>query len=273
MVLATRTTEKRVFINKTFWVVQNNLNNSDRVLTFIFEEYKIPHTFIDIVPFSGEVPSVPIPPDHKVIARGSTTMLIGAQKQPWVPGVWLNDNFKPSWYKSSFKENFLNFQGKPCLLDELITNFNSFKSNQLFIRANSDYKELSGEVYTLEEAETLVKKIKSNDFYFGTELEVFMAPLVKIQEEYRLVVVNNQVVDATSYKINGEAVNIKAPESIINFGKSICHLGPAPVYCLDLGVTESNQIGVIECNCFNGSGIYGDYETIILAVDKFVQSI
>lgn len=198
-------------------------------------------------------------------------MMIGAKKQPWIPGVWHNDNFTPSWYQQSFGENFLNHAGKACGLDKITALFAEFKTEKLFIRANSDYKELSGEVYTQAEAETLVAKIKNDDFYFGNDLEVFVAPLVSIKEEYRLVVVNNQVVDAASYKIDGISANITAPDRVVDFGQRICHTGPDQVYCLDIGITEKNTLGVIECNCFNGSGIYGDYEKIVLAVDAFVK--
>jgi hypothetical protein len=97
-----------------------------------------------------------------------------------------------------------------------------------------------------------------------------VAPLVKIIEEYRLIVVNNQVVSGYSYKINGVATYRPAPQEIISFAQTLAHLGPDLVYCLDIGKTNENTLGVIECNCFNGSGIYGDHTNIILNIDNFV---
>lgn len=255
----------------TLWIVQENLNQADRVLCFIFEEHNILNEFIKIVPFSEEVPNVNVPLNTSVIVRGSTTMMIGAKKQNWVPGVWHNDNFKPSVYKRSFQQNFLNHKGTHCNIDKIQEQFEQYDSERLFIRANSDYKELSGEVYTKEEAKELVTKIKNDSYYFGNDLEVFLSPIVDIKEEYRLIVVNGMVVSGFSYKINGVAINIPAPQNVIDFGQNLAHLGPDLVYCLDIGRTSDNDLGVIECNCFNGSGLYGDHENIILSIDSLVK--
>lgn len=254
-----------------FWIVQNNLNNADRVLPFIFDEHKISHTFIDITPFSGQVPDVIVPKNAAIICKGTTTMIVGAKKKPWNPGVWHNDNFKPSWYQDTYKEKFLNYQGIVSDLNNLEKSFISFKQEKLFIRSNTDYKELSGGVYTIEETLALIDERTSNKSYHGSSLEAFISPLIDMKEEYRLVVVNNQVVSGFSYQINGESTHRPAPTDIIQFGQSIANLGPAAVYCLDIGKTSKNTIGVVECNCFNGSNIYGEHESIILAVSNFVK--
>lgn len=253
---------------RTTWVIQENLNRDDKELLPILDKFQIPYQTITIIPFSDSIPDVAA--TGPIIVRGSTTTLKNAEKKGWNPGVWHNENFKPSHYKELFGKDFLNHEGKVVTAEQLVGLSEWSTVQHLFVRPNSDYKEFTGQTMTMRDAKKLVKGIGMNGYPFDANSEFFVAPAIKIESEYRLVVVNGKVVSGTSYRVYGKRKHVSAPDHILGFGQRIA-ASLAEVYCLDIGETREKQLGVVECNCFNASGLYGDIENIVRQVTDFVE--
>lgn len=252
---------------KPLWVIQENLNDDDKDLLPIFEKLDIPYKLIKIIPFSDSIPDVDW--DGPIIARGSTTTLKNTEKKNWKPGVWHNANFKPSVYQKNYGNHFLNRNGQVVLLGE---SDKLWKNEYYFVRPNSDYKEFTGCVKTKREIKKLIRGTKLKFYPFDENLELFVAEAIKIPNEYRFVVVNTKVISGAQYRNNFRLKSSPAPDRITKFAEKMTAIwNPADVYCLDIGVTKDDRIGVIECNCFNASGIYGDdAETIVKEVTNYL---
>lgn len=251
------------------WVIQDNLNNDDKILLPILNKLDIQYTLINIVPFSDNIPDVGY--NGPKIVRGSTTTLKGAEKKGWKPGVWHNENFKPSWYKECFGEDYLNKAGGKVSLLDLPSMWNH--ENHLFVRPDSDYKEFTGGPMTKKEAIKLQRSAKLGQMDFDENFIMFVAPILNVYHEFRFTVVNKKVICGASYRLNKSLRHVDAPDDWMEYAQKLadkCDLDE--VYSLDIGETKDGVRGVVECNCFNASGIYGNAEIIVREVTKFVET-
>jgi len=252
---------------KVLWYIQKNLNSDDKKLVPFLEELNQPYRYFNIVPFIYNIP------DHNyngpVIVRGTTTTLKTAEKKNWKPGVWINDNFKPSYYKYYYNDLFLNKHGFSIKLKEIIKDMEEY----YFVRPNSDYKELTGSVLSNKELLKIKEEAKLGKLNFNDNLTLFIAKPLKIINEARFVIVDNKILSGYYYRYMKKLKNFSAgPDFYDIVEKAIDRWKPADVYCLDIGQTEEGEIGVIECNCFNGSGIYGGYKEIVKGISIFVEN-
>jgi len=254
---------------KPLWVIQENLNNDDQELLPILDRLQIPYKMIQIIPFSDSIPDVEY--DGPIIARGSTTTLRGTEKKSWKPGVWHNDNFKPSVYLENYKHLYLNREGVVCPLNR--TGFHKWDSEHMFVRPNSDYKEFTGGMMTEREIGKIAHGAALKQYPFGPDLELFVAPGLTIMDEARFIVAGGKVISGTFYRFDRSLKREKpATQDFTDFAVKCASLwGPADVYALDIGRTKQNEYGVIECNCFNASGLYGDVERVVREVTDFVE--
>jgi hypothetical protein len=255
------------------WVIQENLNRDDDELLPIMDQEGIAYTRIKIIPFSDSIPDV----EHNgpVIVRGSTTTLRGAEKKAqWKPGVWHNANFKPSVYAENYRELFLNYPGQVAPIGQAaeIAGWNS--KSLKFVRPNSDYKELTGRVMTRRDLRKLAAGVAMGQYPFDSSLELFIAEPKTVIDEARFTIVNRHIVSGYFYRINRSLKRRPAtPEFWEVAADAVAKWeGPDEVYSLDIGLTKAGRMGVIECNCFNASGIYGDNAAIVKAVTSFVEA-
>jgi hypothetical protein len=82
----------------------------------------------------------------------------------------------------------------------------------------------------------------------------------QIGAEYRVVVVNKQVITGSSYKIE-EGV---APDSALTFVNQVAHVwNPTLVYVVDVAETATGY-KIVEYNQFGTSGMYACDQNLIL---------
>ena len=261
----------RILIMKAIWVIQENLNNDDKELLPVLEGLGIGYRLIKIIPFSDSVPEVDY--EGPKIARGSTTTLKGVEKMDWKPGVWHNPNFSTRYYQQTFQRHYANWDGMIFQINELsdkVIEANFADSQHMFVRPNTDYKDFTGTPMTKREIQKLVRNVNSSVFPFPETAEVMIAPICKISDEYRLTVVNGEIVAGYSYRIRGSRrIGVPAPQKVTDFAKEL-PLDLSEVFSLDIGITKDGP-KVVEANCFNASGIYGGHETIVQRVTDFVN--
>lgn len=255
------------------WVIQENLNRDDDELLPIMDQEGIAYTRIKIIPFSDSIPDV----EHQgpIIVRGSTTTLKGAEKKAaWKPGVWHNENFKPSVYSQHYGELFLNYDGYVAPIKDAAESPTWNSRGLRFVRPNSDYKELTGRVMTRKNLRSLAKGVAMGQYPFDSSLELFIASPKTVVDEARFTVVDRHIVSGFFYRMDRRLKRLPAtPEFWATAADAVAKWeGPAEVYSLDIGLTKGGKLGVIECNCFNASGIYGDQAAIVKAVTRFVEA-
>jgi hypothetical protein len=252
------------------WIIQKNLNDDDKKLLPVMDELNIKYQLIEIIPFSDNIPEINY--EGPIIVRGSTTTLKGAEKTSWKPGVWHNENFSPEGYKKIFEHNYINAQGSIHILKDLtpkdLDNIYG-KQQHMFVRPNSDYKEFTGIPMSKRDLKKLTKSMQLGNSLIPENLKVLIAPAISIYYEARMIVVDKQIVSGYSYKVRGGRKYSPATLESKTFAQ-VLPLDLAEVFCLDIGFTCEGY-KVIECNCFNASGIYGDHETIVKKVTDFVR--
>ena len=91
-------------------------------------------------------------------------------------------------------------------------------------------------------------------------------------DEYRMFIVNGQVVSSTKYRLR-TILDKKpnAPSEIVDFANRMAAIwSPEKAYVMDVCKTDQGELKLLELNCFNASGVYAaPIEPIIEAVEFF----
>lgn len=282
------------------WVVQNNLYNEEGYVDFInaLERLQVDYLIVKPVPFTNKLlpadfdsavqdfeqtPEPYIDNNQKIIVCGATSLSRVAKAKGWTPGTYLNDNFDFSVWREGFgAENILNGDavvGKVC--DITIPQHGS-----VFIRPVHDTKAFSGMVVDRHEAVDFLQQlntIEEEEFApVHRNTEIMVSSVKKIYAEYRLFVVNGNVVTGSMYKQGNQVIHDdNVPRDVIIFAHKM--IGewqskvdiriipetrvPAKAFVVDIADTPEGM-KVIEINNINSSGFYGaDVQKIIMAIE------
>lgn len=243
-------------------VFEENINPIREAIVSQGMEYKLVH----YTPSEGLERTLPLfDKDDCVIAYGS----LGFARQikrlaPWIPGVWCNlTKFQCSHYYSHLGKFLLNDTymmvpyGELLRLKEFIFDEGMAINGEVFVRPDSGYKLFTGMVAKYD---TWEKDVEFMGFYdVAPEKLVVIAPPKKIVEEWRLVVVEKQVVAASQYKENG-LVKLRegCPDEVSAFAQKVIAKGWEPdlAYVMDICQLQHGDIRLIELNSFSCSGMY-----------------
>ena len=101
------------------------------------------------------------------------------------------------------------------------------------------------------------------------DVKLLVSPAVQIDAEYRVVVVNKQVITASTYPM----LDAEVPDHVIRSAQVAANIwSPMPVYVLDIAVTDRGN-KIVEYNQFGTSAMYAcDQEKIIQALENYFQS-
>lgn len=247
------------------WLVQTNLGaHQDYVIGIKNGCDRFGHRFVGFkaIPFSGEVPAC----DGKgpTIAYGSVDVITTVYKSGiYSPGVFQNNNFKYSKYVKNLGSNMLNKDGKITTLQYIKDNIEEIRSlyaedNHVFIRPNKDLKEFVGEVVDLDDLTSWIDKIDRKRTLLSPKVKAVIAKPYKINYEWRLFVVDKEIISASRYKKHGklEISSEDVPNEVITFTeKSVRKWAPHAVSVVDICET-GGELYIVEFNCFNSSGFY-----------------
>lgn len=260
------------------WIIQKNLVRSE-VLEQMKNAIKKDGEYFEevkIVPFSLDLPQI-LHNDMFNIVYGSTTFMLNAyENERWKTGVFFDhERFSMSHYVQVWGSNMLNFEGNLIRLDQ-IKEIKSKAETNWFLRPNYDGKEFAGFVDRFEKliewSERICSLKMSN---FNSETLVWISKPHLIQKEWRLFVVDNKIVSAARYMVNGDlAISLNdLPFEMLEFANDrINEFRLHDVYVMDIALCE-NQYKMIECNCFNGTGFYQhDIEKIVFAINHFIRT-
>lgn len=260
------------------WIIQSNLIR-EHVLAEIeaaltaggisFEEVKI-------VPFSDELPEIK-KLDEVNVFYGSTTLIMNAYRHYGVTkGIFYDaPNFNMRTYAERWGERMLNADARFLTFSEIVR-LGLEEDSTWFVRPIEDDKAFSGRLMTVAEIHAFEKELAtSNNPYLTTETIASISAPKAITKEWRLFVVDREMVSACRYTMDGK-LSVDAddlPEEMLRFAEECCSMYvPAEVFVMDIALWEG-QYRIVECNCFNDSGFYQhDIGGIIGRVNDWLYS-
>lgn len=259
------------------WILQKNLTKPEilerikSVLNGIDETWEE----VEVLPFSDEIPEIKNKSSFKII-YGSTTFMLNAFKDEELKeGVFFDPiRFQMSNYVDKWKDKILNADGQLVKFGEL-KKIESEPEKKWFIRPNMDGKEFSGKVETFQELNEWSDKVCQLELpQLNKETDVWISEPKEIKKEWRLFVVDDQIISASRYMNKGELDESEndIPKEMTKFAEErISEYRIEDVYVMDVAQI-GNEYKLIECNCFNGTGFYRhDIERIIQSVNGFVK--
>ena len=267
------------------WVVQDNLfkeHEWDQVIR-TFERFNIPYSVHKVIPFGGGLIPEPEPQHQHVICLGSYSMRHYAKAHGWTPGVF-------DLFEQTFERQLEHWGDLMLNADSQVVPFKDVVLDRpMFIRPVDDSKYFAGQVFEAKEFHDWQHKVCVLGDDYGNSLRgdtlVQVTTPRKIYAEYRMWVVDQQIVSASLYKrgdkviysdqvdrhIHGFANQVlRIKDQVQDITLSTANRGWAPARAFVLDVCETPEgMRIVEINTINAAGFYaGNVQDIILAIDS-----
>ena len=262
--------------NVVKWVIQKTLAGSKILhdLTNAVSKSGAVSELIDLAPFSLELlyENTDV---LKPVIYGSTTFMLLAYKHDYLSsGVFYDeDKFLISEYIRHWGSKVLNNDAIFVTAGEL-ENLEYSNDDLFFVRPNNDNKAFSGTLAKFQDLKEMVNGVLDENPYITRDTELALSSQKTIDKEWRNIIVRGKVVSSCRYRQCGELSvdEYDVPGSMIHFVEVLCGIyTPHDVFVMDVCSCDGNYF-VIECNCFNGSGIYNnDLLKIVSTVNAYVE--
>lgn len=264
-----RSTILREKVFMVTWIMQQNLVKEPQKWYDALEVCGSKWKPVEIIPFADSVPDVDFDTKYAV-AYGSTTMIKNAHKHSnWNPGVFFTPElFRSNVWQEKYGKNMFNSDGYVTTIEKLKDNC----PDEMFIRPNNDLKDFSGSLIDKAGLIRFYDKVSFGGYIFGTDAEVFVAPIKEIHKEWRCFIVDGKVVASSQYKFRSMLMTKEgAPGGVIEFANSMANIwGPEKAYVMDVCEDMDRKLHLVELNCFNASGVY---ECNVVEIIKAVESM
>jgi hypothetical protein len=268
------------------WVVQANLLAEDDVALVKSACERIGAEFepVQVVPFSDALPEFTLD-DRVNIYYGSTTFIARVDEALKFPiGIfYCGTAFQMSNYIAQWGAHMLNADGRETTLRKFHKEEHS-PDSMWFVRPNADDKSFAGEVMTFKEAQDWTEAVILN-----TQIEVdsgrwpalhedtsiMVGPAYHVKKEWRLYVVNGEVVASTQYRENHRLSKKRgAPQEVVEYVHARCKEHQLhKAFVMDIAMC-GDQLFIIECGCINSAGFYhADVDAIVENISKAVKMI
>ncbi len=267
------------------WVLQNNLWHETgwQELRKSVERLNLPMTEVKVIPFVHEIVSEHTdggsdPLQHvrnPVVCVGSTALVKAARKRNWEPGAWYNvDTLRFDVQRRHYGHLMLNYEAVVLPLKNIPKMWENF-----FIRPNEDTKSFAGEVNTWDQFSIWRQQIQVLGECWGKTVNmddlVVMAPIRKLLAEYRLFVVNKEVVTGSRYKMGNKVVyDPLIDDAVLELANEAIELFcPVDAFALDIAMTRDMGPKILEVNCINSAGLYAaDTTKLVHALDELANA-
>jgi hypothetical protein len=258
-------------------VIQNNLGSSGEAERLVTAASAAGATvqLVKVIPFSDELPDVPR--EVPTIFYGAVNFINNVWKSGrWSPAAWYSNNaFSYDNYLARYDTEMLNSDGRILTMEQ----FGLEKHDQdtlFFVRPIRDLKEFAGEIMTFGDYAGWFDGISHGGFTITPDCPILVAEPKRIVEEYRLFVVEGEVVAWTRYKKGDRFARLNVtsdvPSDVLLYGeRQARRYSPAPVFVMDVGYTQDG-LKIIELGSFNSAGLYAAKEAdIVEAIHAYVQ--
>ncbi len=243
------------------------------------ERLEISYSWHKVVPFVGELSPEPVITDpNNVVMFGSYTLWRYAAEHSLNPGVF---KLRPFVGEAAWHPFLLN--GADALFLTLcdIPEKLPDDGKLWFLRPVDDSKEEPGNVKSTTEIIALARKVLKidiNDIPGGSlrhDTELMLTEPVSIQKEWRLWVVQDQIVTYSLYKEGRRVVyRPEIDDDALDFARQLVACNPdyAQAYVLDVCRTLDG-LKMLETNCINAAGFYAaDLAALAAAIEDLSPS-
>lgn len=257
------------------WIIQKTLAGEQtlKALTEAIDDNGSEYQLIEVVPFDTEVRYTPADQARPVI-YGSSTFMFGSLKHPYLKdGVFYDDDtFSMMKYLKHWGSYMLNADGDIVAAGAIGTL--AFEDTDIvFVRPDSDSKSFAGDVYEFGDLKRRFGALDGHNPFLDQDSLVLLAKPKRIEKEWRSFIVSGKVVSASRYRIDGRLAvdGDDIPDEMIAFCEAMYQVyHPHEVFVMDVALYQG-QYKIIECNCFNGSGVYAhDWRQIVKAVEAYI---
>lgn len=235
---------------------------------------------IVIPPFTEQIPT--ITHDGPVVFYGSArlTVLI-ATHNPWTPGVFFDEaQFKPSVYAKFYGDHMLNADARQLALGDIDVQALAGQS-EWFLRPDHDGKSFAGGVMTSDEILSWCAKLRATETVISLDAPVVLAKVKPIAREWRLFIVDGDVVTGSQYR-RGEQRDLDAllASDLIAFARDRARTwSPSRAFVMDVARTADGEFKIVELNGINSCGFYAANIPLFvealsnLARELFIQKV
>ncbi|MEL6767408.1 MAG: ATP-grasp domain-containing protein [Pseudomonadota bacterium] len=255
------------------WILQDF--EDTRKLGDALDRLGLPHSWHKVVPFVGDLIPEPVVDDPgAVILFGSYTLWRYAAAKGYRPGVF---KLRPFVHEAAWQPYLLNGPDALFLpLSEVSTRL-ADDGTLWFMRPVDDSKEAPGRVYEAGEIIALaerVTRLEADEIPHGSlrhDTALMLSKPVRILKEWRVWVVNEEIVTASLYKEGARVVyrpEIDADAQA--FAQRMVALNPGyqTAYVLDICRTDTG-LQLLETNCINAAGFYeANLQRLAVALER-----
>lgn len=241
-----------------------------------------------LIAFTDIITNVEAFEDATVVVPLGSTKLISMYLNYKLPDHW-RVFYNPMVLDQFYAESFLGFELLNA--DGFVQPFAKIRSMRfeepMFIKPTNDLKLFSGMVLEVGQSlDDALQKITHQEI--KDEESILVAHPQNIGREFRLFIVDDQISSLSQYRDRGRlsAKALGTSEADMLLGESIytyfeglrSYNLPAPrAYAMDiceLLTDEGPKWKIVECNCFNASGMYAaDQQVVYRDVLRYVQRV
>lgn len=271
-------------MTEVHWVVEDNLAIENK------------HSFKDVCENFHELEYVPFTSDETskvkgfkkdskdcVVAYGGVATIQKIQRlyPNWQPNSYANyDAFNTMNYYEHYYDYLLNQDFVIRRWDSFASNMDDFKGlfeefsvEDLFMRPVKGSKTFTGKAF--EKSDSGFQALNQEQLYeFPQDELILVAPAINLLKEWRLVVVNHEVVSGCLYKdkfVHEEKEGF--PNEVKEFAEAIIkdigyNYWFDAAYVMDICERKNGDLRLIECNAFSSAGMYAcDLKPIVEAIE------
>lgn len=241
------------------WAIQTNLGSSrdTEALAAACRAHGCDVLPIVRAPFDDQPPDVPA--DQPIVFYGSSSLIDAVTEAGrWHPGAWvLRDDYE-AWI-AEYGARMLNAEARVLTLAQLATDAALALDDQpVFARPCRDSKLFAGQVTPANELVAWARRVLAlGETSLEPETRVMVAEPVGLRDEWRLFVVDGEVVTGSHYRSDQRLdVSPAVPDEVKHFAERLLtERSPAPVVVVDIG-RSGEELFVIEFNGACSSGFY-----------------
>jgi hypothetical protein len=216
-----------------------------------------------------------------IIFHGGLQLGRKISRLPLYPCTFLNiENYECFRYYGFYGNHLLNADYLMMGLNDVERNkesiFNRFNTSNIFIRPSNGYKSFTGQCLSFNNFEGDLNTLKQS--YGGLDLQqlVILSSDKNIEEEYRFVVVKDEIISGTLYldKNNRDAHRAYydkpcEDDNALKYAESLIPLyQPDLAFTMDVVRLSDGDYKLIEINSFNCASMYGgDYNAIVKSIN------
>lgn len=233
------------------WVIEQNVFPADEEHRLIstLASLNLSHETFTSSDLRSRLPTV----DPKTVLRGSCWLFQQFQAQPsWRSDLWGNEPaFEYRNYSARYATFLLNYPFTSVTFHELCwkrDEFLPYDSSAAFIRPDTGLKSIDGQLVTGGTFADWMEKCQILQLRGAAQLIVSHPR--KIHEEYRCIVVDNNLIAASQYR---PEYHRGCPDSVSQYVRHISNTvtPPSRVYAIDIAVTPEGpyviEVGSVCC--------------------------